>query len=210
MLRGDILKKSRIFAKPIETEPDSVAKPPEVIKKTYTRRFMMLIMGGALIGIGLVMFTVYFFTQNMVFGGPSIFLIGGGVILFKYYWGKTDDAVIQHIGEVNKAQVNSLCLYPNKIAFENVNDPEGYPQQCLNDKKHYYVQKWDEATKRLVSFVLPDQQYYDPGVFAERVLELPAHQKIFTRKPNLFQKIKTGLLVLAIGIVWLLILTTTG
>ena len=96
--------------------------------------------------------------------------------------------------------------------FENVYEPQGFPMTCLNDKKKYYVNIQDPTgkSKGLVPFVLPDQQYYDPGVFAERVLELPAHQKIFTRKPNLFQKIKTGLLVLAIGIVWLLILTTTG
>lgn len=210
MLRGDIVKISRIFAKPIEANSKSEVKPVKLVKKTYTRRLIMLVIAGILISVGLVFFAIYFFTLNMVFGASFIFLIGGGVVLFKYYWGKTDDAVIQHIGEVNKAQVNSLCLYRDRIAFENINEPSGYPQQCLNDKKHYFVNIWDEATKRLVPFILPDQQYYDPGVFAERVLELPAHQKIFARKPNLFQKIKTGLLVLAIGIVWLLILTTTG
>lgn len=201
--------KSKIFAKKIDSNPESVAKPPK-LKKTYTRRLIMLIVAGALIGIGLVFFAIYFFTTNMVFGASFIFLIGGGVILFKYYWGKTDDAVIEHIGEINKAQVNSLCLYRDRIAFENINEPGGYPQRCLNDKRNYFVLIWDEAKKGLVPFVLPDQQYYDPGVFAERVLELPAHQKIFARKSDLFQKIKTGLLVLAIGIVWLLILTTTG
>jgi len=204
------MKKSRIFAKPIESKPESEVKPIKLIKKSYTRRLIMLVLAGILICVGLVFFAIYFFTLNMVFGASFIFLIGGGVILFLYYWKKGDDAVIQHIGEVNKTQVNSLCLYPNRIVFENVESPKGYPQQCLNDKKHYFVNIWDGAINRLVPFVLPDQQYYDPGVFAERVLELPAHQKIFMRKPTLFQKIKTGLLVLAIGIVWLLILTTTG
>lgn len=192
-----------------DTILDGVAEVPKV-KKTYTRRLIMLVIGGAITIAGVVLFAIYFFTQNMAVGAPSIFMIGGGIFLFKYYWGKTDDAVIEHIGKINREQVNSLCLYPDRLVFENTVNPGGYPQRCLNDGKNYFVLIWDKATERLTPFTLPDQQYYDPTVFAERVLELPAHQKIFTRKPNLFQKIKTGLLVIAIAIVWLLILTTTG
>lgn len=204
------MKKGKaISAKQPESTVDSMAKPPK-LKKIYTRRLVMLIMAGGITIAGVAMFAIYFVTQNMAVGGPSIFLIGGGGILFKYYWGKTDDAVVQHFGAVNKEQVNCLSIYPGRLVFENVENPEGYPWGCLNDKKNYFVLIWDEAVKKLVPFVLPDQQYYDPSVFAERVLELPAHQKIFTRKPNLYQKLKTALLVLAIAIVWLLILTTTG
>ena len=144
-------------------------------------------------------------------GAPSVFMMVGGGVLFKHYWGKAGKVVIEHIGEIKKEQVNSLCIYPDKIIFENTTgEKAGFPWQCLNDKKNYFVLKWDEAINRLIPFTLPDQQYYDPSVFAERVLELPAHQKIFTRKPKLLQRLKTALLVLAIGIVWLLILTTTG
>ena len=81
---------------------------------------------------------------------------------------------------------------------------------CVNLKKSFYVNIEDAASKKLVPFVLPDQQYYDPNVFAQRVLGLPAHRKIFERKLKLMQKLKTALLVMAIGIVWLLILTTGG
>lgn len=185
-------------------------KPGLKVKRIYPVRLVMLVLSGVVAFGGVVMFAIYFMTQNMTVGAPSIFMIGGGTILFRYYWGKTEDVVIQHFGSVSKAQVNSLCIYPTKVLFEEVVKPVGYPWRCLNDKKNYFVLKWDEAVKRLVPFALPDQQYYDPGVFAERVLELPAHQKIFTRKQNLFQKLKTALLVLAIAIVWLLILTTTG
>ena len=82
--------------------------------------------------------------------------------------------------------------------------------KCVGLKGNYFVNIWDEASKRLIPFVLPDQQYCDPIVFAQRVLGLPAHKKIFERKPKLLQRLKTALLVIAIGIVWLLILTTTG
>lgn len=204
------MKKEEVKSiKQIEPATNEKAESPK-FKKTFTLRMVMLIIAGGITIAGAIMFAIYFKTQNVTVGGPSILMIGGGIILFKYYWGKADDVAIQHLGAVNKKQVNSMNLYPKKIGFEDLLEPEGFPWQCLNDKKYYFVNIMDEATNRLIPFVLPDQQYYDPGVFAERVLELPAHQKIFARKPSLFQKMKTGLLVIAIGIVWLLILTTTG
>lgn len=198
-------KKIAIKSKPKEVDSDL----PQ-IKKTYSKRLFMLVVSGAIAASGIPLFVVYSSNMNMLLGVVAVFLVMGGGISFRYFWGKTEDVVTEHIGKQVIEQVNSLCLYPTKIVFENVHNPQGYPWGCMNDKKKYYVNIWDEKVKGLVPFVLPDQQYYDPGVFAERVLELPAHRKIFTRKPDLFQKIKTGLLVLAIGIVWILIITTTG
>ena len=179
------------------------------VKKRYSLRLFMLIGSGIIAVAGLGMFSIYFITMNMAFGAPSVFMIAGGFFLFKYYWSKSGDVVTEHIGEVKKVQVNSLSIYQNKVVFEDVHEPAGYPWECLNDHKKYYVNIWDLAIKKLIPFVLPDQQYYDPVVFAERVLALPAHRKIFRRKEQLFQKIKTALLVVAILIVFFLILTTS-
>lgn len=179
------------------------------VKKRYSLRLFMLIVSGITAVAGLGLFVIYFFTANMAFGAPSVFMMAGGFFAFKYYWSKSDEVVTEHVGEVKKAQVNSLCIYPNRIVFEDVASPEGYPWDCINDRKKYFVNIWDLATKRLVPFVLPDQQYYDPVVFAERVLALPAHRKIFRKKERLFQKIKTALLVVTILIVFFLILTTS-
>lgn len=192
-----------------KTDEAKEAKLPQV-KRAYSLRLFMLFASGITAVAGLVMFAIYFVTQNIAFGGPSVFMLAVGIFLFKYYWSKSDDVITEHIGEVKKVQVNSLCIYPDKVLFEDVVEPEGYPWACLNDHKKYFVNIWDLATKRLIPFVLPDQQYYDPVVFAERVLALPAHRKIFRRKEKLLQKLKTAMLVLAIGIVWLLIMTTTG
>jgi len=180
------------------------------VKKTYSLRLLMLFGSGATAVVGLALFIVYFLTQNMAFGAPSIFMMGGGFFIFRYFWSRTEDVVTEHIGEVKKVQVNSLCIYQDKLVFEDVANPDGYPWECLNDHKKYFVNIWDLPTSRLVPFVLPDQQYYDPVVFAERVLALPAHRKIFMRKEKLLQKLKTVMLVAAIGIVWLLIITTTS
>ncbi len=212
MHRGKIMKKEKKEeVKPageLASVTESSAGSPK-IARNYTRQIMLILSGGLVVG-GVALFAVYFSTQNIIFGISAFAVGAGGVFLFKYYWGKTDIDIIETLGGVTQGQVNSLCLYPGKLVFENVDEPGGFPQQCINDKKKYYVMIWDEVANLLTPFVLPDQQYYDPGVFAERVLDLPAHQKIFERKPSLLQKIRTGLLVVAIGIVWILILTTTG
>lgn len=187
-------------------EKDNLPK----VKKVYSLRLFILIVSGITAVAGLGMFVIYFFTNNIAIGAPSVFMMAGGFLVFKYYWSRTEDVVTEHIGEVKKEQVNSLCIYPTKVVFEDVVNPEGYPWECLDDHKKYFVNIWDLATKRLIPFVLPDQQYYDPVVFAERVLALPAHRKIFRRKEQLFQKIKTALLVVTILIVFFLILTTSG
>ncbi len=116
-----------------------------------------------------------------------------------------------HIGGAKKDDsANSLNLYQDKVEFANVKDPQGFPYLCVNLNKRFYVNIWDTGRDELVPFVLPDQQYCDPLVLGQRILGLPAHRKIFARKPKLIQKLKTVLLVTAIGIIWLLILTTTG
>ena len=179
-------------------------------KKVFTPRFYMMILSGVVFVAGLGLFVIYFRTLNVVFGLPGFVMIGGGIFAFLHYWKSEGNLAIEHIGGAKKDIVNSLNIYPDKIVFEDVYEPQGFPMLCVNLKKKFYVNIEDLATKKLIPFILPDQQYCDPNVFAQRVLGLPAHRKIFERKPKLLQRLKTALLVIAIGIVWLLILTTTG
>lgn len=188
-------------------------KQPEKAKvtKTYTRRFYMMILSGVAIAFGVALFVVYYLTLNIAVGLLGAVVTVVGVFTLRHYWGKEGNITVERIdGKKRDTQSNSLNLYPDRIEFGNVYEPGGFPWECGNDKKKYFVNIWDQATNRLVPFILPDQQYCDPMVFAQRVLGLPAHRKIFERKPKLLQKLKTALLVIAIGIVWLLILTTTG
>ena len=80
------------------------------------------------------------------------------------------------------------------------------------DIKQYYVMIDMSDTKgiRFEPFILPDQKYYDPTVFAERVLELPAHRKIFTRREGMGQYIKTGLLIVAMLVLGIVMIATSG
>lgn len=210
-LRGEEQGKKKLLDtsfKQLEKE-EAEAKGIKV-KKVYTPRFYMMILSGAVFVAGLGLFVLYFMTLNVALGLPGFIMIGAGIFAFLHYWRSEGNIAIEHIGGVKKDIANSLNIYPGKIEFAEVYKPGGFPLTCMNLKKKFYVNIWEEATQRLVPFILPDQQYCDPNVFAQRVLGLPAHRKIFERKPKLLQKLKTALLVLAIGIVWLLILTTTG
>lgn len=197
------------YEEQVNIEHDKKPEMPNVNKRA-SRRLYMLVLGGLLTAIGLAMFLSYVFTLNMVIGAPGVFMVGGGVILFYIYWKKADDAVTEFVGKPSKEQFNSLSIYPDKMIFENVHQPGGQVWKCKNDGKRYFVNIWDEERRRLVPFELPDQQYYDPRVFAERVLGLPAHRKIFTRRQDLFHKLRPIFLIVAIILVWILIVTTTG
>ena len=192
-------------------KPEEEAQPAKVkVKKVYTRRFYMMILSGIVIAVGVGLFVIYFKTLNVVLGLPGVVMIAAGIFALRHFWTSEGDIATEHIGGAKKELVNSLNIYPDKIVFEDMAKPEGFPMLCTNLKKKFYVNIEDVATHKLIPFVLPDQQYCDPNVFAQRVLGLPAHRKIFERKPKLLQRLKTALLVIAIGIVWLLILTTTG
>jgi len=209
LYEGDVLKRFNLKKKKEETAAENNAP---IIKKKYSWRLLMLAASGLSVVGGIGMFSIYFINHNMAFGAPSVLMIGVGFLVFKYYWGRTQEVVTMQIGEVTKEQVNCMNIYPDRIVFEDMPKPEGYPQECLNDHKSYFVNIWGTAwggtLKQLIPFTLPATQYCDPGVFAERVLSLPAHRKIFERKETFLHKIKTVGLVVAIGIVWLLIVTT--
>lgn len=195
---------------PPVTPPPATTELPQV-KKTYGKRAIMLGLFGAMGFLGAVLLIAYVLGgNNLVFGFISIpFLFAGG-FGFYYYWNQSKDIQVTYVGDVPKEQVNSLCIYPGKIVFENIKEPEGFVWHWIDDGKSYYVYEWKEATKRLEPFKLPDQQYYDPEVYAQRVLTLPCHRKIFARKQDIVQKLKpvfAGLV--GIGL-WILILTTTA
>jgi hypothetical protein len=208
------IKKKR-DSQPVENTP-KVAKPSEnkappekpVVTTKRTGNITVLIISGMIAGVGLILFIAYFFTLNMVMGAPGIILTAAGIFWFYRNLKTGGDTVAKHIGETSKAQVNSLCLYPYEIKFEDVYEPAGQLMKCRNDGKYYHV-NIQNGDNKLVAFMLPDTQYMDPEVFAQRVLELPAHRKIFTRRQDLFQKLKPLFIILGIIIVWILILTTT-
>lgn len=181
------------------------------VKKVYTPRFYMMMLSGVASVAGLGLLVLYYFILNIIMGVGGFVMVVAGIFAFRHYWQTPGGISVDHIGgKKSDDSANCLNIYRDRIVFEAMPKPEGFPMLCMDLKKSYYVNIEDMSSGQLMPFILPDQQYYDPDVFAQRVLGLPAHRKIFERKLKLMQKLKTVLLVMAIGIVWLLILTTTG
>lgn len=180
------------------------------VTKSYPRRTMMLAIFGSLVLVGAVFAFIYIFTVNLMLGFIAIpFLFGGG-LGFYYYWGQSKDIQVRYVGDVPTEQVNSLVIRPDGITFENIYEPKGFIWHWIDDGKPYYVY-WDNPeTNKLEPYVLPDQQYYDPQVFAEMVLTLPCHRKIFQRRQDLLKKLKPFIAALIGFALWILIITTTG
>jgi len=196
----------------VEDKPSGDGDKPNLPKvtKSYPKRTAMLVLCAISIAMGVGLAVVYVFTTNMVLGFIGIpFLFGGG-LGFYYFWGQSKDIQIRYVGDVTKEQVNALVIYQDKIVFENIANPSGFVWHWIDDGKPYYIY-WDNPqTKKLAPFNLPDQQYYDPQVFAQKVLSLPCHRKIFQRRQDLMHKLKPFIAaIIALGL-WILIITTTG
>jgi len=198
--------------KEIKTDTAPAEAPP-MPRKERDRgiHYLVAAITCGLAGIGL--FIGYFITLNMLFGYVFIAPMLAAWWFYHKYKKSREEAVEEAIYStkpVATGQVNSMNIYPadeGGVVFENTAKPEGQPKICENDGKPYFVHIWDIATKRLRPFMLPDTQYYDPRVFAERVLELPAHRRIFQRKQTVMQKLKPAILFLLIIALWIANLT---
>lgn len=189
---------------------------PEFNKK-YTRRFYLLLLAGVLMLIGIAGFIGYAITMNMAFGAPAVVIGLGGGILFYYQWNAgTGDVKILHFESTvpEGKTANSLNIYRDRIVFEYTDKAEGFPYTCTNDRRKYFLNlsndNWNVKQTGLRPFMLPDNQYYDPQVFAERPLSLPATRKVMRRREKMSGAVKTAILAVVILILWILIVTTTG
>lgn len=214
MVRKKILKKNKVPQPEQEdslltTQPQTDNLPK--ITKSYPRRTIYLAACAGLMLIGFIFAIMYVFTMNMALGFLGIpFLFGGG-LGFYYQWGKAKDTLqVRYLGDVPLEQVNSINLYPDEIEFANVDKPKGFIWDCENDGKQYYFNIFNQVTGMLEPFGLPDQQYCDPRILAQRYMTLPAHRKLFARRPDILKKLRPFIAaIIAIGL-WILIITTTG
>jgi len=117
---------------------------------------------------------------------------------------QADGAVEQATVSSNGHEPNSLNIYAikegdmiiaQKIAFENVYEPMGQPQKCLNTGKFYHVHIWDIAKGQLVPFILPDSKFTDPAIMA-RYLGLPSQKKYLRQRESLMHYIGPGILAI--------------
>lgn len=201
-----------------ETQPKE--KPPkakepaaasvEEIKKAGGRRWWMVGVGVALIVLALFLATMWGQNRdNMLLALLTIMMLPGGALLAYRGFKKTDSGIIISPGSGEKitGPVNSLNIYPDRIAFTWLETPQGQPQQCLNDHQYYYVHIFDESSGNLKPFTLPDTRYRDPREFAN-VINLPANRRLLRRKVSLAQKIAPWALVVAMAIMGFIFIAT--
>jgi len=201
---------------PITSPPteESKVESHQVIRQPLNKYTILasIAAGVAVFGFALMILWVSLFSRNNLIGIVSIMLLIGGIFAAKHFWEKRQDSGVLILGtqKIPKRQVNSMNLYPDKgIVFEDTTDIKGgQPWRCHNDGKMYFVNKWNAKTNRLEPFILPDQQYRDPEVFAQKVLELPAHRRIFRRKETLLQQLSPAMMLLAIIVFWIVMITT--
>lgn len=222
LVAKDAVEVPKATETPTGPEKPVVVPKDSVLTKLPKKQVFLLILGIVLvvlgIGYGIVWGATYRDSENRsaFLGLPAIAAIMGGAYLIiqqrlQNTFQKPDIIMLDGKRiEAPRVQVNSLNMYSNRVAFENVGNPEGQPWRWRQDNRSYFVNKQDDKEKKLKPFELPDQSFYDPRTFAERVLGLPAHQKIFRRREKLLDQLKPVFLGVMIVVVAILMTMTTG
>lgn len=187
------------------------------LKQKTDLSWLKLALPAAAVVLGILILILFFAIKGhgLFFVAGVVMVVLGCIFTFRA-WNRRGEGEARVIitGETApKTIVNSLNLHPDKVFFTDMAKPAGQPWKCRNDGKSYYVNKWEwnndgKTTGEYKPFNLPDQQYMDPVVFAQRVLELPAHRRIFTRKQTILQQLSPMMAAGGAIIVWILILTT--
>lgn len=184
------------------------------------KRWTYLVAGLVCIFIGVVVGMLWSDQrENMLLTVVVIMAWPGGIYLIYRSFKKSDTDVVIVGADKPTTAVNSLNIYakkdkstgkiyPEKIAFEWINEPMGQPQQCTNNGRWYYVHIWDIETNLLKAFTLPDNQYFDPREFAN-VIRMPAHNKLFEQELTLLQKASPFIMVAVFVIALLGMVMTT-
>lgn len=211
----------------LKTVEENTTVEPAVENKPQgfqVNRYWVLFGGGiilALTGIGLlfIWFSMPFSAMQQVVGGITLLTLGSGVYLVRRqlknrnnrYGGAmvVTPSSTSQIPSKSNGYANSLCIYPDKLIFDNVNEPPGQPQKVLNDGRYYYVLKWNQEINRLEPFILPDSHYTDPSILA-RYLGLPAQYKYLQNRETLWKFAGPGLLLIGNIAAFIAIIALSG
>ena len=214
------------------------AEEPIPVHKAWRlpiNRYWVLLSGGlGLLGLGVWVGGLWLASPDLLALGflTIVLLIGGVVLVIRQVKHRHDvgGGAMVNIGQVpsvaaeqvggNGSTPNSLNIYaandedigavvPKRIVFENVYEPVGQPQRCLNTNKDYYVHIWSIEKNKLVPFVLPDLKYTDPSILA-RYLGLPAQRKYLRNRESLIKLIGPGILAVAVIGAFITIIALSG
>lgn len=179
--------------------------------KVGGRKWGLVGSGVILLVVGIGGFAFYSQTLNTFVGMVAVFVLLGGGFLTYYGLKKNDSGVIiTRDGKLSKIKANSVNIYPDHIAYEDLPADQllGQPRRCRNDGKYYYVHIQYEVEQKLKQFILPDSTYGDPREFAG-CLNIPAHRALAQHSASTLQKIAPFAIVAGIGIMAFLFITMT-
>jgi hypothetical protein len=185
-----------------------------------SKKLLFIAGSGVFALIGTIMLIAYIMNPaSMVVGGAGVFILGIGALGIWYFWKGSDDFVKTSVStkKPKTGDANAMILREGVVRFDDIYVKEGEElpgreHRCRNDNRFYHVLLDDSKKEKpnYMPFELPDQQYYSPQVFAERVIDLPAHRRLFTRREGMGQYIKTGLLLVGMAIVGIVMIASGG
>lgn len=162
-----------------------------------TNKWFRFGVGLPTLAVGLYIGWLGWLTKNPVIIAIGFAIGGSGIVAIL---GGFQSAGTQHVkGDVVK-NANCMNLYPDRIAFEYSDTPQGEDHLILNNNKRYYFQKHD-GNGGFVPFILPDddasEHYYDPGEFANPVT-MPASKKYLNWSATPLQTVSVIVMVVVI------------
>ncbi len=192
-------------------------KPKKVdgikVQKQLISKHQMLYIGGgvACAIVAIVSMLLYGTNDQAIIYAVMAIGSGTGAVVFirKALTRENSGALVAINGKIaqRKTQsdkVNTLSIWgklnekTKKVEAERVefvwcDEPLGQPWQCGNTGQYYYVQIWDQDTKEMKAFDLPDTKFVDPVIMA-RYLELPAQRKYLKYRDTLMKYISYAIL----------------
>jgi len=198
----------------------------KVVKRMLPILWRKMIPGVLMVGVGVFLGNVYLQdTQLIFFGVGAAAFIGPGVLLV-YQSFKSGEGGFSFKGKRRyTGKENTIILFarrngggtkdvPLRIGFHELKS-EHIPKRARlhyvrNIKKHFYELLYNPVTKKLEPVTLPDKKSFPPELFKIPATMQPYKDYMEYSPPTLFQKIAPGILLLAMGIVGILMVMTTG
>jgi hypothetical protein len=206
---------------PTIAEEKTIAVPPpkESNKKKNKASFSIKKAGFFILALVLIGVSIYCGkiwmddTEKMLFGIATVVFFAGGalslILALKKIEVTSSRPSLRHGEQRNIGLANSITIYakqdagnpqhllPDRIAFEQLENPPGLKRKLRNNGKYYYLNLHD--TTGLKDCVLPDNQYCDPHRFLIPVL-MKHSQEYYTPVPSLLQRIKPILFIAVVVI----------
>jgi hypothetical protein len=202
-------------------------KTSKGVKRTFNISWWKLLLGFALVIIGLIGFVKYMGdNSNMIFAGLAVFGIGPGIILiwfglskfkvnYMFFPGKSLPAFT---GKENAIILRAIRVdgkdIPEMIEIKKLEEADIPSNSRLhyvkNWKRHFYELYNDTVTNTLKSVRMPDKKSFPPESYKIPAMMQPVKDYLEYSPPSMLQKWAPGILMLAILIVGLLMMVTLG